>query len=299
MLSGFKNLINKPNRKVINQIYTRPEKETKFDSVHNYIFKPNIEHQIDVLYLPKDKKYGYSKLLLLVDVYNSIVDSRGLPDLLNSSIVVALNDIYEKNSLLNYPKMIMGDGEFDNKEIRQWAKTNEIGLRIVPTEHHRGLSSINNVCKTYGRVLWKLQISKEIDSKKTERNWVDNSRKITNILNKHHTDLYKLDKDGIRHDNKYKPFYENETKTKTSKKPIDIIQDGVRVRLALTHPKSFITNKTLQGTFRDTDHRFSKTIFQIVSHYIANSGIVLYKIRNLDSNDIIDHYITRQQLLIV
>jgi len=65
----------------LKSLYKKPMPETRDDMPISQVFKKNIFHQADVLYLPEDKNFKY--LLVVVDLYDRSVDAEPLKDVLS------------------------------------------------------------------------------------------------------------------------------------------------------------------------------------------------------------------------
>ena len=64
----YNELKKKDKRSELNQLYKRPLPERGVDMPKIQIFKPNYEHQADLLYMPHDK--GYKYILVVADSHN-------------------------------------------------------------------------------------------------------------------------------------------------------------------------------------------------------------------------------------
>lgn len=297
MLTEFKNLLGN-NRQIIKKIYQPPPKQTEFPDTHKWIKAPNIVHQIDVLYFSTDKKYGQKYILLGVDIYNNICFGYPLKTLTNEELVFILNHAYEQSKYLNPPKMLMADAEFDNHKVRNWCNENNVGLHITQPDEHRQLFAVNQLCKTIGTILWKIQVSNEIRIKRPDTDFRDNLKKVINILNEYHVRKWKLNSKGEK---------QNQTETSTSKddgikselKNNKILKKGLKVRVRLTHPINWHTGKKLHGNFRATDPRWSKDIYVIDDFYIIKDQPILYKVINERNNEIFNHLLMASDLQII
>lgn len=266
MLPEFEKLIGH-KIKDIKSLYKKVPKEKEYP--HLEVVSPNTLHQIDVLYLPEHE--GFKYLLLMVDYNNGHIEGRALKNLsFSDSIIHAIDDIYEKSEKFNYPTCIEGDNEFDNKYFKKWCKDGDINLKITEEYRHRQLNKINQVCKTIGAIIWKVQISKEMETKKTEKEWRSIYRQIIDILNKNTAKKPKK-KEPL-------PNGKIDIVMNNNKNILDI---GVKCRISLTHPR---------------DHKWSTEIYEVSDFKLIDDQPVLYKVKRVDNNKIIKTHLTREQL---
>ena len=159
------------NRELINQLYKRPIKESKFPSYRNGIMVPNFLHQVDVLYLPTDPS-GFKYLLTIIDVHNSLVGAYPMKFMKTESIIRALNHIYENSRYLRYPKILQGDNQFKIKEIKEWAKEKKVQMKFTLPNRHRQNAHVERFNQEIGLDLFKLMLDKEITTGRTSKEWV-------------------------------------------------------------------------------------------------------------------------------
>jgi len=303
VLKQFKQLLhgNDTNRQKsdFKKMYLKPEKETSFS--HLEILAPNIYHQVDILYLPKDKS-GENKCIILIDVYNGICEALPLPNSgeirefdWDKNIIPTIERMYEKSKYLYYPRCISADNQFNNKYFLKWCSVNKINFKKTQSGVHTQLSNINNLCRTIGRLLWQMQIKLELKTGKSNSEWVENLPKIIDILNNHSIEKNKLNKDGIKNAEKKTDF--DTTPKIDNQKPILMV--GTRVRIALTHPIDFVTGKQLSGAFRSTDFRWTKKIYVITDYKLIDNNPVLYKLKEENTDKIFNSLLPRERLQIV
>jgi len=75
----YNELKKKDKNTELSQLYKKPISEKGVDIPKIQIFKPNYEHQADILYLPHDK--GYKYLLVVVDLYDNAIDAEPVKDI--------------------------------------------------------------------------------------------------------------------------------------------------------------------------------------------------------------------------
>ena len=71
---------------------TKPKRK-ELTKGHYRLSRPNIEHQVDVLYLPDDD--GYKYCVMVVDVGSRKIAARPIQSLKSDGILKAIKDIYK------------------------------------------------------------------------------------------------------------------------------------------------------------------------------------------------------------
>ena len=86
---------------------------------------------IDVEAYAKDN-HNHKYILTIIDNFSKYVFAKGLVKRDAVSILEAFEDIIENQALHTYPKIIQTDngGEFKNKTFQDWAKLNDIKLKL-------------------------------------------------------------------------------------------------------------------------------------------------------------------------
>lgn len=276
------------NKEEIKQLYTLPKKELEYP--HLKILSPNVFHEIDILYLPNDN--GYKYLLTIIDVHNSLCDARALKTMKMDDIIHSLDNIYDEQMYLTYPKLLQSDNQFDNSEMKQWCHSHNIKLKITEAYRSRQNAHVERLNQSLAYFLWRGQIDREITTKKDNTEWRKYYREIIDYLNQKR--LKGLDKDLRRknlNDN-YKPPILNKNNNY-------IIEKGTQVRLMLDAPVDMF-NRKLQGDFRKTDIRWKrKPVYEVVEFYIMPNSPILYSLKDTENNRILKAMFTAEQLQII
>lgn len=277
---------NLKNKEAVKQLYEKPKKELVYP--HLNIIEPNYLQEIDILYLPDDD--GFKYLLTIIDVHNSLCDGRALKNMLSETIIRALDDIYDKQMYLQYPKVLQGDNQFTL--LKKWCKEHNIILKITEAYRQRQNAHVERLNQQVAYFLWKKQIDNEITSGNVNREWQKYYREIIDYLN--HKRLKYLDKDlrrkNVDDENKPPIFDKNNNY---------MIENGTKVRLMLDKPENLF-GKKLQGTFRKTDIRWKVSpIYEIVEQYIYPNNPIMYQIKEVDSGKVIKALYTAEQLQII
>ena len=104
---------------------------------------------IDVEAYAKDN-HNHKYILTIIDNFSKYVFAKGLVKRDAVSILEAFEDIIENQALHTYPKIIQTDngGEFKNKTFQDWAKLNNIKLKLslshTPTSNAL-IENFNNI----------------------------------------------------------------------------------------------------------------------------------------------------------
>jgi transposase InsO family protein len=273
--------------KLIKDIYKQPDKEVKYP--HLRIYSPDVLHEIDLLHFTEDK--GFKYILSIIDVHNGLCDARALKKKEVENILHALEDIYDKNKYIAYPRCIQADKAFNNHEFKEWCDEREIKWKITETNNHRQNAHVERLNQEIGKRLWMLQVDEEIETEKPCTRWREWLPKVIQEMND--KKLKGLDKNMRRPE---KPESEHMNLTDTNE---ELVQVGTRVRLRLTHPET-IQGKSLMGEFRATDHKWRyQPTYEVIERLFQPGGVPLYRIRNITNNKVYNALLPREFLQII
>jgi hypothetical protein len=240
----YKELIPKTKaRDEADELFTVPKKETSSDMPHYQVFKPNYMHQCDLLFLPTDK-FGIKYALVIVDVNTRKCDAVGIKDKEPRTIIKAITKIYNRD-ILELPTVINFDSgtEFKNSDVKAFMKTNNVLVKYALPNRHRQQSLIEYKNKIIGGNLMKIMNTKEIETNKTSKSWVQYLPKLIELIN----------------DNLPKPITKPiKNEPIITKNNNVLLNEGDKVRVQLDAPKDIVSGKRLVGNFRSGDVRWSK-----------------------------------------
>jgi len=283
LLSKLKN-INK-----IREIYKKPIDEIAEPSYN--IQKPNVLHETDVLYITNDN--GRKYIISVIDTHNSLCESRALTSISMTHCCGALTDIYEKSKYLQFPTCLQADNAFDNPQFKNWCDENKMKLKITQPHYHRTNAHVERLNQTLGKYIWLYQVDKELDTGKPYTKWLAIYQEIIKELNDRRLD--NLDKN-----------YERINKVNRGELPLlnknnnQIIDVGTKVRLALDEPQSLQGKKYANNHFRSTDHHWQTSpIYEIVEHYLIEGSPPMYKIKNVNTNEIFKALVPSERLQVI
>lgn len=271
----------------IKKLYTKPKKELVYP--HLQILKPNIMHEIDVLYLPND--HGFKYLLTIIDLHNSLCDARGLKNLDITSILHSLDDIYDNSMHLSYPNCIQADNGFHNNQFKNWCNNNDINLKITEAYQHRQNAHVERLNQSIGKIIWLYQVNTELETGKPFTRWHNIYRDVIQEINAIH--LKGLNKSNERKEKEQK---DEPILNKQNNKIIDI---GTKVRKALDKPESLQGVKYKNDKFRTVDHRWSTKQYEVVQSYLMANNPPMYQIKDINTNRVLKSMYTYERLQVV
>ena len=262
------------NNQVINKLHLIP-KEDK-DTATFQAATRDFMHQIDILFLPEDKK-KYRYALCVCDVHSRLFDVQPLDDKTSSSVIKALKTIYKRNALSFPHEIICDDGKEFKGEFIKFCKDKDILLKpLIPGKH---LGIIDMKIKILGDALLKRQTSIELLTNKSNTEWVDDLKDIVDLINEYTMKTYKP-QSGLEH-----------IDIRATGK-IEILPLGTKVRTMLFKPKNlFVSNDKLTGSFRSSDLRWNNDVSVITNIIIRPNSPIMYTVDNDDM-----HRWTRNQL---
>lgn len=245
----YNELKKKDKNTELSQLYKKPVPEKGLDIPTIQIFKPNYEHQADLLYLPHDKEYKY--LLVVTDSHNKKIDAEPIKSKVqgDNEIVNAFKKIYSRKTL-KMPKIIKMDNgtEFKAINLKNYFHNNNVTIKYSVPGRHRQLTMVERANNKIGSVLMKRMTAQELLTGQKSVEWVDDVMELLDVLNEN------LPKPTT------KPKSEEILFTKYSG---DIIPVGTRVRTILDHPQDTVKGNWLVGKFRAGDIRWSPEVQRI------------------------------------
>lgn len=282
---------------VYNEIFTIPSKMSKKFN-HFDIDEPHDTHQVDLLYMPRDyyKNKGYKYILCVIDCASRYKAARPLTKRTGESVLENLKDIYQNDPYMILPFNFNFDlgSEFKNSDIKNFCKELEINVKYNEKSFHLGF--VESMNRELAKILFKDQQIMEIETGKTNRQWVKNlpaavlelNNRVTKMINMKPIDAIKLDKVP-------QPRNEYSKKITSMFHPI-----GTKVRRLLNKDEiQDLPTATIKvDKRRATDSKWSLEIFEVVGVYKSTGKLQMHQIKSVDeSGDIWKHYYTYWQLL--
>lgn len=274
---------NAKNNTTLNQLYKRPQPDKKTQTPKFKVYGNEYMYQADTLYMPEDK--GYKFILVVVDIYDNSMDAEPMKNVDADNALNAFQNIFKRKYLKPPYILTMDKGkEFNHEKIKAYFKKLRVKIRYTETARHRQNAVVERMNLIIGQILFKRQVSQELITGETSKEWVDDLPDLVKVLNKKQ--------------NKKKPI-EPETDLNDLDNYIDkdngkLLNIGQKVRYKLDYPINTTNNARLYGEFRATDIRWSPKIYEIIEIQIVPNNPPMYII-----ND--DKYIarTKAQLSIV
>jgi len=158
---------------------------------HFYVSKPNNLHQLDILYMPKDKK-GYKYILTIIDTASRYKAGEPLKDKSSNSVLKAIQKIYD-NTKLKFPDQINIDkgSEFKSEVLDYYKKHNAV-VNVSETGFHKSTAMVERFNRTLAERIFKQIHHKEITTNKIVKNWVDLLQPTIDQLNNEITQYIKM-----------------------------------------------------------------------------------------------------------
>lgn len=246
----YDSIKSKKNNTELNQLYKKPKPENGINMPSYQVFKPNITHQADLLYMPNDN--GYKYILVVVDLHNKKLDAEAIKSKVqgDNKILHAFMNIYEKNKILKFPRILIMDNgiEFKSVNLQNYLMNNNVYIKYGQPGRHRQLAVVEKANYKIGSILHKRMASEELLTGQISRYWKNDLKELITVLNKHLPKPITQPKSNHILYDKYSG---------------DLIPIGARVRVLLDHPEDTYKGNWLSGKFRASDIRWSPEIHRI------------------------------------
>lgn len=270
-LSEVKDWLDKQQ---IHQLTKQTIKSNKPKYGHFNVTQPNYLHQMDILYLPKDKK-GYNYALTLIDTATRYKAAQPLKKKTALLTAQAIEKIYDTTPL-KFPKQLNIDkgSEFKREVLELYTKHNT-KINTSETGFHKATAMVERFNRTLAERLFKQIHHKEIETNKVVKDWVDILQptvdqlndEVSRYINMSPNEAIKLESvPQKKHDDKHE-------------KNIFKIGDTVRYKLA----KDKIQNIS-KSSFKDKD--VTELIIDNGKRRATDAAYSLAKHKIVDINDI-------------
>lgn len=273
------------DRQPVYQIYKPKPKKIKFP--HYNQSEPNHTHQVDLLFLPNDRKYKYA--LTVIDIASRYKEAEPLKTKQAENVAKAISKIYERSEL-KFPTKIMADnGHEFMGSFNTLMKSHDV--KIVRSLNKKKVAFVERFNKTLSEKLFAHQYAEEIKTKVTNREWVDRLPGVIESLNSQETRMIGMKPiDAIKKETVKQPEYEAI--------PEDLsIDDLVR----FLYKPGEAENDT---RYRATDPIWSTYVYGIYEKRPQKNQPSLYTLQGDDQNpdahpEIKDRTFTKEQLQVV
>lgn len=266
----LKNLIDKLG---LDQTYTKPIKNIKYDSVKNNI--PRLKHlnyMADLLFLPTTKE-GYKYLLVVVDLATDLFDLEPIKNKESTTVLQAFKEMFKRPyiKLPEYSVRTDAGSEFKNV-FHKYLYDNSILHRVAEVGRHKQLANIESLNRQLGR-LFNLYMNKmELETRDTYREWID----ILDVVREELNEIRK-----IPERNPYKSNYEPIDTNVLLKQPKYKV--GQLVYRKSDVPLNSFGKKQNTEKYREGDYRFDIQARKIskVLYYPKNIRYLLSNLNNV------------------
>lgn len=255
------------------QLFQTPQREDPKYAVHtlqNQDQKPNVIHQMDLLYLPTDSSTGkdYKYALTIVDCGSRDIAVIPLQTHSAKEVLASLKKLYkEKKGLFKKPEQIQVDSGSEFKGVfAKYCKDNNIYLRVAKPGRSREQALVESRNGVIARALLRNMVMTELNTNEESRDWIEYLKEVVVSLNKHyHREPIHLQPDEIMADFRDKPGTE-------------LLENGTtQVRVALDKPIDLMGNKQ-HGKFRQGDIRWSLKPSKVERIQLKPDQPALYKV---------------------
>lgn len=230
-----------------------PKKDTGKAMPHFQVFEKGYAQQADLIFLPDDKNYKYS--LVVVDLGDRKTDAVPLKTKQAPEIISAFNLIY-KRGILTLPDVLTTDAgsEFKGDVKKHLVK---LGIRVKHAlpGRHRQVGMVEKRNGQIGTELFVRMHDQEFQTGVQSNEWIKDLPKVVKELNK-----------------KAKPTIDKSGGFPVIQKDTVLLEIGTKVRRALDEPRDVhTTGKKLHGRFRATDLRWDPAE-RTIENMLINAG---------------------------
>lgn len=220
----------------------------------------NSVHQADLLSLPTDKGYKYA--LVVVDLGTRKLDAEPLKTKKTTEVKSAFETIY-KRSNLNRPKHFLqvdGGTEF-KRDVKKYFEDSGVIVKVGKPYRHRHQAVVEAMNKIISKAIQKFQLASELSEEAVNREWVDNLKKIIQIMNSEY---------------KKTPVNDKNSDVECKGDQCNILEEGDKVRIPLDEPREVVEGKRLHGGFRVGDVRYDPKVRTITKVLLTPSQPPMY-----------------------
>jgi hypothetical protein len=144
--------------------------------------------QLDLLFLPTTP-FGFKYLLVAVDLATNEFDIEQIKNKEPSTILKAYQKMFKRKYIESPKVTVTTDGGNEFKGVfGNWLEDNAIFHRTTIPDRHKQTGNVESLNKQLGRLIIGYLNMKEIESGKTQKNWlgiIDTIRKELNKIRKH------------------------------------------------------------------------------------------------------------------
>ena len=215
-----------------------PKKDTGNAMPHFQVFKSGYSQQCDLIFLPDDKNFKYS--LVVVDLHDRKTDAVPLKTKQAPEIIKAFDTIY-KRKILKIPEIMTSDAGSEFKGlVKKHLVSLGIHVRHALQGRHRQVGMVEKRNGQIGQELFARMHDQEFQTGVQSNEWITDLPKVVKNLN-----------------SKAKPTVDKSNGFPVIQKDTELLMIGQKVRRALDEPRDVhTTGNKLHGRFRATDLRW-------------------------------------------
>jgi len=279
MIKKILKALNKGNNKteqhltLLHELQKIPFVEKPDEMPHYENFKKNFCNQADLLHLPTSRG-GYKYLLVVVDNHTRKFDAEPMKHRSSSNTVYAFKKLYERN-LIKEPKQLQVDAGVEFQGVcKEYFLKKGINYRVALTNRHRQQALAESRNHVLGSVIMAMltlnELADKTKKKKLSTDWYKSPSEFRTLIKM------------INKEIKYKPKTKKEEEdyedtNNESKKSVDILDTGTKVRVTLDYPID-TKGKRLYGKFRAGDIRWSNDIKTIKWIVLKPDEVPMYRV---------------------
>jgi hypothetical protein len=241
---NIKNKKDLQNEKLYN-LYDKPKKVKVWPSVNKSNIQEGAVQQCDLLFMPEDEGYRY--ILVVCDVGGwRQTDAEPLKTKSIVEVLNAFKEIY-KRKYIKFPQYMMQSdegGEFKGA-VKKYFEDKGVKMRYGLPDHHQSQASVESKNHIIAKALFMRMTAQELETGEKSTEWIEFLPKLIKELNKR---LKRLTKHFTKYD---APILANKSNE-------ELLDEGMKVRVALDRPVEAYNNQKLHGKFRATDIRWNK-----------------------------------------
>lgn len=228
-------------------------------------------HFADLLTMPNDG--GYKYILVVADAGSRYVDGEPIKNKESKTVLLAFKTIYERKYLKGLPTtMLQVDSGSEFKGVvAQHFKDNNIIVKVAKAGRHRQVALVEAYNGVIAKALFNAMYAKEIETNKTNKNWVDNLPKVIKLINKN---VQKKQK-------KFRKLRKLDKSPSCDGDSCKLLEIGTKVHAILDEPREYIGNKKLIGKFRATDMRFDPIERKVEQIILRPNNPPMYKVSGI------------------
>ena len=260
------------DKQQIHQISKQTIKSNKPKFGHFNVTEPNHLHQLDILYLPRDKK-GFKYALTIIDTASRYKAAQPLKKKTALLTAEAIEKIYDTTPL-KYPRQLNIDkGSEFKREVLELYKKHNTRINVSETGFHKATAMVERFNRTLAERLFKQIHHKEIETGRVVKDWVDILQPTIDQLNSEISSYIKMaPNDAIKLQHVPQKQHNDQEATK---KNILNIGDEVRHKLAkdriqnISH-SSFVDNNAVDVSVSNGKRRATDPIYSLTKHKIVS-----------------------------